>query len=237
MDFDLGSTKIFADGADREGILNYSADPVIQGFTTNPTLMRAAGITDYEEFARDVVEIVGDRPVSFEVFSDEPHVMHKQALKIAGWGEHVHVKIPITDTDGASTAELQSTLARDGVQLNVTALLTLAEVETAAAALADGPHSYISVFAGRIADTGRDPVPIMRDALAVLAPHPHLELIWASPREILNVVQAAEIDCHVITVTHALLSKLNWLGRDLDEVSLDTVQMFHRDAGLSGYTL
>ncbi len=237
MDFDLGSTKIFADGADREGILNYSADPVIQGFTTNPTLMRAAGITDYEEFARDVVELVGDRPVSFEVFSDEPHVMHKQALKIAGWGEHVHVKIPITDTDGASTAELQSTLARDGVQLNVTALLTLAQVETAAAALADGPHSYISVFAGRIADTGRDPVPIMRDALAVLAPHPHLELIWASPREILNVVQAAEIDCHVITVTHALLSKLNWLGRDLDEVSLDTVQMFHRDAGLSGYTL
>ena len=237
MDFDLGSTKIFADGADREGILNYSADPVIQGFTTNPTLMRAAGITDYEEFARDVVEIVGDRPVSFEVFSDEPHVMHKQALKIAGWGEHVHVKIPITDTDGASTAELQSTLARDGVQLNVTALLTLAQVEAAAAALADGPHSYISVFAGRIADTGRDPVPIMRDALAILAPHPHLELIWASPREILNVVQAAEIDCHVITVTHALLSKLNWLGRDLDEVSLDTVQMFHRDAGLSGYTL
>ena len=237
MDFDLGSTKIFADGADREGILNYSADPVIQGFTTNPTLMRAAGITDYEEFARDVVEIVGDRPVSFEVFSDEPHVMHKQALKIAGWGEHVHVKIPITDTDGASTAELQSTLAGDGVQLNVTALLTLAQVETAAAALADGPHSYISVFAGRIADTGRDPVPIMRDALAVLAPHPHLELIWASPREILNVVQAAEIDCHVITVTHALLSKLDWLGRDLDEVSLDTVQMFHRDAGLSGYTL
>jgi transaldolase len=237
VDLDLGSTKIFADGADREGILNYSADPVIQGFTTNPTLMRAAGITDYEEFARDVVEIVGDRPVSFEVFSDEPHVMHKQALKIAGWGEHVHVKIPVTDTDGASTAELQSTLARDGVQLNVTALLTLAQVETAAAALADGPHSYISVFAGRIADTGRDPVPIMRDALAILAPHPHLELIWASPREILNVVQAAEIDCHVITVTHALLSKLDWLGRDLDEVSLDTVQMFHRDAGLSGYTL
>ena len=163
--------------------------------------------------------------------------MHKQALKISSWGEHVHVKIPITDTDGASTAELQSTLSRDGVQLNVTALLTLAQVETAAAALADGPHAYVSVFAGRIADTGRDPVAIMRHAVELLAPYPHVELIWASPREILNVVQAAEVGCHVITVTHDLLKKLGWLGRDLDEVSLETVQMFHRDAGLSGYTL
>jgi transaldolase len=237
VEFDLGSTKIFADGADREGILSYSADPNIHGFTTNPTLMRAAGITDYETFARDVVEIVGSRPVSFEVFSDEPNIMHKQALKISSWGEHVHVKIPITDTDGASTAELQSTLSRDGVQLNVTALLTLAQVETAAAALADGPHAYVSVFAGRIADTGRDPVAIMRHAVELLAPYPHVELIWASPREILNVVQAAEVGCHVITVTHDLLKKLGWLGRDLDEVSLETVQMFHRDAGLSGYTL
>jgi transaldolase len=237
VEFDLGSTKIFADGADREGILSYRADPRIRGFTTNPTLMRAAGITDYETFARDVVEIVGSRPVSFEVFSDEPNIMHKQALKISSWGEHVHVKIPITDTAGASTFELQSTLARDGVQLNVTALLTLAQVETAAAALADGPHAYVSVFAGRIADTGRDPVPIMRDAVGILAEHPHLELIWASPREILNVVQAADVGCHVITVTHDLLKKLTWLGRDLDDVSLETVQMFHRDAGLSGYTL
>jgi len=237
VDLDLGSTKIFADGADREGIRNYSANPLIEGFTTNPTLMRAAGITDYEEFARDVVDIVGARPVSFEVFSDEHHVMHKQALKIAGWGEHVHVKIPITDTDGTSTAELQSTLARDGVQLNVTALLTLPQVESAAAALAAGPHAYVSMFAGRIADTGRDPVPIMCDALEILAPFPHLELLWASPREILNVAQAARIGCHVITVTHDVLKKLSWLGRDLDDVSLDTVRMFHRDAELSGYTL
>ena len=147
------------------------------------------------------------------------------------------MKIPITDTDGASTAELQRQLAGEGVQLNVTALLTLAQVETVADALADGPHAFVSVFAGRIADTGRDPVPHHARALEILAPHPNLELIWASPREILNVVQAAEIGCHVITVTHELLKKLDWLGRDLDEVSLDTVRMFHRDAGLSGYSL
>jgi transaldolase len=237
VEFDLGTTKIFADGADRAGIVTFSSDPVIQGFTTNPTLMRAAGVADYEEFARDVVELVRDRPVSFEVFSDEPDVMHQQARKIAGWGDHVHVKIPITDTTGASTAVLQKNLAGDGVQLNVTALLTLAQVESAAAALADGPHAYVSVFAGRIADTGRDPVPIMQQAIEILAPYPHLELIWASPREILNVVQASEIGCHVITVTHELLKKLSCLGRDLDAVSLDTVQMFHRDAELSGYSL
>lgn len=237
MELDLGVTKIFADGADREGILRLREDPVVQGFTTNPTLMRAAGITDYEAFARDVAEIVGPRPISFEVFSDDAHVMHTQAQKIAAWGDHVHVKIPITDTTGASTAELQTSLARDGIQLNVTALLTLEQVRTTAAALADGPHAFVSVFAGRIADTGRDPIPIMSEAIEILAPHPNLELIWASPREILNVVQAAEIGCHVITVTHDLLKKLSWLGRDLGDVSLDTVRMFHTDAELSGYTL
>jgi transaldolase len=237
VDFDLGRTKIFADGADRAGIQRYRNDPIIQGFTTNPTLMRAAGITDYEAFAREVAEMVAPLPVSFEVFSDEPHVMHTQALKIAAWGEHVHVKIPVTDTTGASTAELQASLAADGVQLNVTALLTLEQVTTAAAALADGPHAFVSLFAGRVADTGRDPVPMMRQALEILAPHERLELIWASPREILNVVQAAGIGCHVITVTHDLLKKLSWLGRDLGDVSLDTVRMFHRDARLSGYTL
>jgi transaldolase len=237
VEFDLGGTKIFADGADRDGILRLREDPVIQGFTTNPTLMRAAGITDYEAFARDVAELVAPYPISFEVFSDDAHVMHTQAHKIASWGDHVHVKIPITDTTGGSTADLQASLARDGIQLNVTALLTSSQVHTTTAALADGPHAFVSVFAGRIADTGQDPVPIMREALETLAPHPNLELIWASPREILNVVQAAEIGCHVITVTHDLLKKLSWLGRDLDEVSLDTVRMFHNDAELSGYSL
>jgi transaldolase len=241
VDFDLGntlgSTKVFADGADREGIVRFSADPLISGFTTNPTLMRAAGVADYEAFARDVVELVGNRPISFEVFSDEPATMHEQALKISAWGEHVHVKIPITDTAGVSTKELQHRLSSDGVQLNVTALLTLRQVEAAAAALVDGPHAYVSVFAGRIADTGCDPIPVMQQALEILEPCPQLELIWASPREILNVVQAAESGCHVITVTHELLKKIEWLGRDLNDVSLDTVRMFHRDAQLSGYTL
>jgi transaldolase len=237
VDFDLGNLQVFADGADRAGIAKFVADPLISGFTTNPTLMRAAGVAEYESFARDVVELVGNRPISFEVFSDDPTTMREQALKISAWGEHVHVKIPITDTEGASTEALQRHLSQEGVQLNVTAMLTLPQVETAAAALAGGRHAYVSVFAGRIADTGRDPVPIMCRALEILQPHPNLELLWASPREILNVVQAAEIGCHVITVTHALLEKLDWLGRDLDDVSLDTVRMFHRDAKLSGYTL
>jgi transaldolase len=234
---DSWNTKIFADGANRDGILELRSHPLIQGFTTNPTLMRAAGIDDYESFAIDLIGLVPDRPVSFEVFSDEVDGMVRQALKIATWGEHVHVKIPITDTSGISTARVQHTLAEDAVQMNVTALLTLHQVEEVARTLGGGPHAYVSVFAGRIADTGRDPVPIMREALEILAPHPNLELLWASPREILNVVQAAEIGCHVITVTHDLLKKLDWLGRELDDVSLDTVRMFHRDAQLSGYSL
>jgi transaldolase len=237
MKIDLGTLKIVADGADRDGILELRANPFIAGFTTNPTLMRAAGVSDYESFALDVVDLVPDRPISFEVFSDDDDSMFEQALKISSWGEHVHVKIPITDTSGRSTAALQRRLAHEGVQLNVTALLTLEQVEVAADALRDGAHSYVSVFAGRIADTGRDPVPMMTAALDILGDADHLELLWASPREILNVVQAAEIGCHVITVTHDLLRKLNGLGRDLSEFSLDTVRMFHRDAQLSGYSL
>jgi transaldolase len=229
--------KIFADGADRDGILELRENPWIAGFTTNPTLMRAAGVSDYESFALDVVGLVPDRPISFEVFSDDDDSMFEQALKISSWGEHVHVKIPITNTSGRSTAALQRRLADEGVQLNVTALLTLEQVEVAADALRDGAHSYVSVFAGRIADTGRDPVPMMTAALDILGDADHLELLWASPREILNVVQAAEIGCDVITVTHDLLRKLNGLGRDLSEFSLDTVRMFHRDAQLSGYSL
>jgi transaldolase len=230
-------TKIFADGADRAGILALRDDPLIQGFTTNPTLMRAAGVDDYESFALDMVGLIPDRPISFEVFSDNPDEMATQALKISSWGEHVHVKIPITDTQGNSTAALQRRLAADGVQMNVTALLTLDQVRIAGDALADGAHSYVSVFAGRIADTGVDPLPLMCEALEILAPHPHIDLLWASPREILNVVQASEIGCPVITVTHDLLKKLSWLGRDLDQLSLDTVRMFHDDARLSGYSL
>ena len=237
MRIDLGMLKIFADGADRDGILELRKNPLISGFTTNPTLMRAAGVSEYESFALDVVDLVPDRPISFEVFSDDDDAMFEQALKISSWGEHVHVKIPITDTSGRSTAALQRRLADQGVQLNVTALLTLEQVEVAADALRDGAHSYVSVFAGRIADTGRDPVPMMTDALDILGDADHLELLWASPREILNVVQAAEIGCDVITVTHDLLRKLDGLGRDLTEFSLDTVRMFHRDAELSGYSL
>ena len=237
MKIDLGTLKIFADGADRDGILELRENPLIAGFTTNPTLMRAAGVNDYESFALDVVVLVPDRPISFEVFSDDDDSMFEQALKISSWGAHVHVKIPITNTSGRSTAALQRRLAHAGVQLNVTALLTLEQVEVAADALRDGAHSYVSVFAGRVADTGRDPVPMMTAALDILGDADHLELLWASPREILNVVQAAEIGCDVITVTHDLLRKLDGLGRDLSEFSLDTVRMFHRDAELSGYSL
>jgi transaldolase len=237
MTIDLSATKLFADGADRDGILRLRQDPMIRGFTTNPTLMRHAGIENYESFALELVELVPDRPISFEVFADEFDEMERQAHKIATWGDHVNVKIPVTDTSRASTAELQRRLAGEGIKLNVTALMTTAQVETVATALADGPGGFISVFAGRIADTGRDPIPMMVNALDILRAHPHLELLWASPREILNVVQAAEIGCHVITVTHDLLKKLSVLGKDLDEYSLETVRMFHDDARHAGYSL
>jgi transaldolase len=237
MSVDLGTLKIFADGADRQGILELRDLPTIAGFTTNPTLMRAAGVDNYEAFALDLVQLVPDRPISFEVFSDEFHAMAEQARKIHTWGDQVYVKIPITNTRGESTADLQRLLADDGVRLNVTALMTVEQVEVAADTLEGGPPAFVSVFAGRIADTGRDPIPLMREALDVLAPLQNVELIWASPREILNVVQAASIGCHVITVTHDLLKKLAGLGRDLTEFSLDTVRMFHRDAELSGFSL
>jgi transaldolase len=236
-DIDLSATKIFADGADRDGILALRENPLIRGFTTNPTLMRSAGIDDYESFALDLVQLVPDLPISFEVFSDDFDEMERQATKIASWGDQVFVKIPITNTRGESSAELQRRLAGNGVKLNVTALMTVAQVEVAAAALADGPAAFVSVFAGRIADTGRDPMPIMTDALERLAPHPAIELIWASPRELLNIVQAASIGCHVITVTHDVLKKLPTVGKDLDQFSLETVQMFHSDADQAGYSL
>jgi transaldolase len=228
--------KIFADGANRDGIAELCAVPWIQGFTTNPTLMRKAGVMDYEAFAHQILELVREHPISFEVFSDEPDEMMEQARTIASWGDNVFVKIPVTDTGGRPSAEVARRLAAEGVKLNVTALMTAEQVATVAEWLANGPPAFISVFAGRIADTGRDPLPIMSAALEALRPHPHLELIWASPREVLNIVQADAIGCHVITVTHDLLAKVSTLGKDLDEFSLDTVKMFYADGQAAGYT-
>jgi transaldolase len=231
------TVEIFADGADLASIVGLAANPLIKGFTTNPTLMRAAGVTEYDRFAREVVAAVPTMPVSFEVFDDDFDGMERQARRIAEWGDNVYAKIPVTDTKGTPTRGVISALSETGVRLNVTALMTVDQVRWVTEALAGGPPSFISVFAGRVADTGRDPTPIMVDSLAVMAPHPNLKLIWASPREILNVVQADQIGCHVITVTHDLLKKLSILGTDLDEYSLDTVRMFHRDATSAGLAL
>ncbi len=236
-DFDLGNLKIFADGADRSNILELRQDPIIRGFTTNPTLMRAAGVEDYESFALDAVGLVSGLPISFEVFSDDITEMEAQAQKIASWGPNVYVKIPITNTEGATTGELLRRLSNSGIKCNVTALMTVAQVEQTVTNLADEVPAFISVFAGRIADTGRDPVPLMIEARRALDGHPNFELIWASPRELLNIAQAAQIDCHVITVTPDILKKLPTLGRDLDDFSLDTVRMFRRDAEAARYSL
>jgi len=229
--------KLFADGADRAGILRMYENPLIRGFTTNPTLMRKAGVTDYEAFAKDIVSAVPDRPISLEVFADEFAEMERQALKISGWGENVYTKIPVTNTRRESSLDLVCRLARRGVKLNVTALMTLQQVKEVAAALAGGPPAYVSVFAGRIADTGRDPVPVMAEAVDLLRPYPNTELIWASPRELLNIFQADSVGCHIITATHDLLHKLALVGKDLDDHSLDTVKMFHRDAVQAGFEL
>jgi transaldolase len=229
--------KLFADGADRAGILRMYSNPLIRGFTTNPTLMRKAGVTDYEAFAKDIVSAIPDRPISLEVFADEFSEMERQALKISGWGENVYTKIPVTNTRGESSLDLVCRLARRGVKLNVTALMTLQQVKEVAAALAGGPLAYVSMFAGRIADTGRDPVPVMAEAVEILRPHSNIELIWASPRELLNILQADSVGCHIITATNDLLHKLELVGKDLEDYSLDTVKMFHRDAAQAGYEL
>ncbi len=230
--------KIYADGADKAGILDLYAKPYIKGLTTNPTLMRKVGIKDYEAFARDVLETVTAKPLSLEVFSDEFPEMRRQAEKIAGWGENVYVKIPITNSRGESSASLIRELGRDGVKLNITALLTVAQVATVADALNPAVPSVISIFAGRIADTGMDPTPIMRAALPLLVNQPKAELLWASVREVLNLVQAEESGCHIVTVTHDILAKAaKLLGMDLTALSLDTVKMFARDAAEAGYAL
>ncbi len=231
------SVKIFADGANLAEMLALYRDPRIKGFTTNPTLMRKAGIADYEAFAHEVLQAIPDRPISFEVFSDEFDDMRRQGLKFARWGDNVYVKIPVTNTRGESSVPLVRELARSGVKVNVTAMMTLAQVRDMAAALAAGPAACVSVFAGRIADSGRDPVPLMTAAVALLEPTPNVELIWASPRELLNVFQADTIGCHVITVTGDILKKLELVGKDLNEFSLDTVKMFYRDAQAAGYRL
>ena len=231
------SIKIFADGADLEGIVALSRDPLISGFTTNPTLMHQSGITDYEGFARGVLEQIRDRPISFEVFSDDPFDMARQARLIATWGENVYVKIPVTTTTGESCAPLIRSLSEDGLHLNVTAILSIRQVRVVAEALEPSPAAIVSVFAGRIADTGRDPAPLMQAALELLSPYPAQELLWASPREILNVCQADTIGCHIITVTHDLLKKLSGLGRDLEDFSLATVRMFREDAQRAGFVL
>jgi transaldolase len=229
--------KIFADGADRTGMLEMAERPYIAGFTTNPTLMRKAGVADYRAFAREMLASLPDRPISFEVFSDEFSEMESQAREIASWGENVYVKIPVTNTRGEVSYPLIARLAAARVKQNVTALLTLDQVREVSAALKGHAPSCISVFAGRIADTGCDPLPIMAAAVALMREWPTQELIWASPRELLNIFQADAIGCHIITVTNDVLKKLPLIGKDLGAYSLETVKMFHDDARAAGYRL
>ncbi len=229
--------KIFADGANLPGMIELYKNPLIKGFTTNPTLMKQAGITDYEGFARQVLAAIPDRPISFEVFSDDFDEMERQALHIQEWGTNVNVKIPITNTAGKPAYDLIRKLSRAGVKLNVTALMTMEQVRETAACLVGGPASYVSVFAGRIADTGRDPVPLMAEAVDALKGLPQTELIWASPRELLNIFHAESVGCQVITVTHDVLKKTLLVGKDLNQYSLETVKMFYDDAQKAGFTL
>ena len=229
--------KLFADGADKKGMLEMYERPWIQGFTTNPTLMRKAGITDYRAFAREILDAIPDRPISFEVFSDDFAEMDRQAREIASWGKNVYVKIPVTNTLGKPSYELVKTLASSGIKLNVTAVFTLEQVRDVMAHLAPNVPSYVSVFAGRIADTGRDPMPHMAAALALVHMSPTAELIWASPRELLNVFHAEAVGCDIITMTNDLLAKLTSAGKDLGQFSLETVKMFRDDAVKAGFTL
>jgi transaldolase len=231
------SIKIFADGADVSGIKTMYAKPWIKGFTTNPTLMRKAGIADYKAFALEVLKVVPDRPVSFEVFADEFEEMKSQAMEIASWGGNVNVKIPVSNTKREFCGPLIRWLSMAGVKLNITAVMTVDQVRDIVEHLIGDIPAIISVFAGRIADTGTDPVPVMREALKLLQGRPQAQLLWASPRELLNIVQANEIGCHIITATNDILSKLHLLGKDHSEYSLETVEMFHRDATAAGYTI
>jgi transaldolase len=230
--------KIFADGADLQGIAELSRQPYIHGLTTNPTLMRKVGLIDYEKFAKAVLKEVKSKPISFEVFADDFTEMRRQALKLHNWQENVYVKIPITNTSGESSVPLIERLAGEGVKLNVTAVLTPRQVKSVAAVLEPSVPAIVSVFAGRIADTGVDPLPIVKESLQVVSDLPNTELLWASVREVLNVFQAAACGCHIVTVPHDILKKLFELGgKDLEELSLDTVRVFHKDAVAAGFTL
>jgi len=229
--------KIFADGADKAGMLEMYAKPYIKGLTTNPTLMKKAGLTDYRAFCKDILTTIKDKPLSFEVFSDDFSEMERQAMEIAGWGKNVYVKIPVTNTKRETCYKLVKKLAGQKVKLNVTALMTLTQVRDVVASLDPQVPSYVSVFAGRIADTGRDPVPMMSEAVKILKAAPAAELIWASPRELLNIFQADDIGCHVITVTNDILKKLSLVGYALGTYSLDTVKMFYNDAVAAGFKL
>jgi transaldolase len=229
--------KIYADGADLASILALRANPYVAGFTTNPTLMRKAGVADYRAFAHDVLQAIPDRPVSFEVFSDDFTIMERQAFEIASWAKNVYVKIPITNTRREPAQALIRRLTMAGVKINVTALLSLEQVHETVASVIGGAPCFISVFAGRIADTGRDPLPMMAAALGMLKKTPNAQLIWASPRELLNIFQADAVGCHIITVTNDLFKRLSLVGKDLDDYSLETVEMFHADAKHAGYEL
>lgn len=229
--------KLFADGADIAGMKEMAANPLIKGFTTNPTLMKKAGVVDYKAFALEVLKSIPDRPVSFEVFADDFGAMEQQGLEIASWGANVNVKIPVTNTKGEFSGAVIERLSKKGVQLNVTALLTLEQVKAVTQALDAKTPSIISVFAGRIADTGVDPVPLMAQAVKIMKAKPRAELIWASPRELLNIFQADAVGCHIITATNDILKKLSLVGKDLAKYSLETVEMFHKDASAAGYTI
>ena len=229
--------KIFADGANVTEILELAQNPRIKGFTTNPTLMFRSGVTDYEVFARGILEQVTTLPVSFEVIADDPAEMSRQARRLASWGDNVFVKIPITNTQGTSSASLIEELAADGLRLNVTALTTIVQVQAVSEVLNPNVPAIVSVFAGRIADTGVDPIPVVDQSLKLLAPFALAQVLWASPRELLNIVQAESVGCHIITMTNDLLAKMSGLDRDLEAVSLDTVRMFYNDAVRSGLTL
>lgn len=229
--------KLFSDGADFDGIIAMAKNPAIKGFTTNPTLMRKAGVSDYESFGRKILAAVPDRPISLEVFADDIADMERQARVIASWGTNVNVKIPVTNAQREFMGPLITRLSRDGIVVNVTAVLTLEQVSEIAKALDQNAPAIVSVFAGRIADTGIDPVPIMEKALTILAQRPKAELLWASPRELLNIFQADNIGCHIITATPDILAKLKLVGKNLDDYSLETVIMFHNDASAAGYSI
>lgn len=229
--------KLYADGADLNGMIEEYKKGIASGFTTNPTLMKKAGVKSYEDFAKAALKAIPDLPISFEVFSDDLPGMEREARKIAGWGKNVYIKIPVTNTRGESTAPLVKKLSHDDLKLNVTAILTLDQVKTVAKALSPDTPSIVSVFAGRIADTGRDPMPIMKEAVKILNPLPKTELLWASTRELLNLIQAESCGCHIITITNDILKKVPQVGKDLDQLSLETVQMFYSDAQSAGYKI